>query len=221
MRFLLIIAIASITFMGCKKTNEIAENNQPENTAVASEESVLFSTEETAAEPEQEVPERAEILEPAAENTPKTPSKRPKIQFDQKTFDYGMIEQGDKVQHQFAFTNTGDADLIIKNAQASCGCTTPSYPFVPIKPGETGMINVTFSSVGKMGTQRPSITVTSNAYPRVATLHLEGFVTDKLEKKEKNQQIIEPDLQINEEENVAKGSEIVKKEEPIIKENNQ
>ena len=125
-----------------------------------------------------------------------------------------MIEQGDKVQYQFVFTNTGDADLIIKDAQASCGCTTPSYPFVPIKPGETGSIGVTFSSVGKMGTQRPSITVTSNAHPRVTTLHLEGFVTDKLAKNE----LVEPNIIVDGKENVAKGGEIIKKEEPVIEE---
>jgi hypothetical protein len=214
MRFLLIITIASITFLGCKKTNEITENNQQQTTAIAPEASVPVSTEETAEETLQQATETIEVVETTTSSEPKKPSKQPKIQFNQKTFDYGMIEQGDKVQHQFTFTNTGNADLIIKNAQASCGCTTPSYPFVPIKPGETGIIGVTFSSVGKMGTQHPSITVTSNAYPKVTTLHLEGFVTDKLARNEN----FDPN---NNEENVAKGGEVIKKEEPVIEKDNR
>lgn len=219
MRFLLIIAIVSITLIGCKKTTEITENSQQENTTIAQEESVLVVTEETTAETTAEVKivKKPESIENTVNNEPKTSGKQPKIQFQQKTFDYGMIEQGDKVQHQFTFTNTGTADLIIKDAQASCGCTTPSYPFVPIKPGESASIGVTFSSVGKMGTQRPSITVTSNAYPKVTTLHLEGFVTDKLAR---NNQVIEPNVSIKSEDNVTKGGEIIKKEEPVIEEDN-
>lgn len=221
MRFLLIIAISGLTLMGCNKTSEITENNQQKNTEIESEESVLVTTEESAEESVQEsvqeISKDAETLETTTYKEPKATGKQPKIQFNQKTFDYGMIEQGDKVQYKFMFTNTGDADLIIKDAQASCGCTTPSYPFVPIKPGETGSIGVTFSSVGKMGTQRPSITVTSNAHPRVTTLHLEGFVTDKLAKNE----LVEQNIIVDGKENVAKGGEIIKKEEPVIEEDNQ
>jgi hypothetical protein len=215
MRFLLIIAISSITLIGCNKTSEITENNQPENAEIAAEASISVTTEIT--ETVQDVSKDAETLEAVVPKASKTPSKQPKIQFNQKTFDFGMIEQGEKVQYKFMFTNTGDADLIIKDAQASCGCTTPSYPFVPIKPGETGSIGVTFSSIGKMGTQRPSITVTSTAQPRVTTLHLEGFVTDKLAKNE----LVKPSVTIDGKENVAKGGEIIPKEEPIIEEDNQ
>ena len=215
MRFLLIIAIGCITFMGCKQNNEITESNQQEPTTIAQEESVLVVTEETAVAQTEQAAETPKTIETPVNAEPKVSGKQPKIQFDQKTFDYGMIEQGDKVQHQFTFTNTGDADLIIKDAQASCGCTTPSYPFVPIKPGERGTIGVTFSSVGKMGTQRPSITVTSNAYPKVTTLHLEGFVTDKLARNEK----IEPNVNIKSEDNVTKGGEIIKTEGTVIEDN--
>jgi hypothetical protein len=202
MRFLLIIAIASITFIGCKKASGVSENpSQDSNTEITTskiEETKLLVSDEAEAI-------KTEIAEAIEEEKSKAPTKRPKIKFGQKSFDYGMIEQGDKIDHEFTFTNTGDADLIIKNAQASCGCTTPSYPFIPIKPGKTGVINVTFSSVGKMGTQHPTITVTSNAYPRVTTLTLEGFVTDKLAKKKAA--IIEENVEIDPEGNTSKDGE--------------
>ena len=139
-------------------------------------------------------------------NKPSKPKKRPVLSFDNKTFSYGTIAQGDKVSHTFRFTNKGDSDLIIKNAEASCGCTTPSYPIIPIKPGEMGSISVTFNSTGKMGTQRPHVTVTSNSYPRVQTLYLEGFITDKLEQeKDINQTVIEEGLDISPADFTTKG----------------
>lgn len=99
-----------------------------------------------------------------------------KIQFEQKTLKYGMIMQGDKIDRQFKFKNVGTTDLLIENVTASCGCTQPSYPFIPIPPGETGIIGVNFNSTGKLGPQKPTITVTTNGKPRTVKLYLDGFV---------------------------------------------
>ncbi len=49
----------------------------------------------------------------------------PEIKFEEEVFDFGKITQGEKVSHSFAFTNTGNKNLIISNAQGSCGCTVP------------------------------------------------------------------------------------------------
>lgn len=37
-------------------------------------------------------------------------------------------EQGGPVSCEFVFTNTGDANLVIIDAKATCGCTRPEYP---------------------------------------------------------------------------------------------
>ncbi|HHH50294.1 MAG TPA: DUF1573 domain-containing protein, partial [Saprospiraceae bacterium] len=80
---------------------------------------------------------------------------RPKISFKETSYEFGLINQGDEIQHKFEFKNTGDKDLLISNVTATCGCTQPSYPFVPIPPGETGFIGVVYNSKGKLGTQKP------------------------------------------------------------------
>ena len=100
--------------------------------------------------------------------------------------------QGDKIEHKFSFKNTGKADLVIKNVTASCGCTQPSYPFVPIAPGEEGFIGVVFDSKGKLGKQKPTITVVTNARPHTYKLYLDGFVDaqrvgEETKKKEEEQ----------------------------------
>lgn len=202
MRLFIICLAASLIFIGCDNSSESITQTQ-EQVQQEVTEAIVEATTENPVEAETIVAE----IEKEEVKTPAAPKKRPVLSFNSKTFDYGMIEQGDKVNHTFRFTNKGDADLIIKNAEASCGCTTPTYPFIPIKPGETGTISVTFNSTGKMGTQRPNITVTSNSYPRTQTLYLEGFVTDQIAKKDEGKPVIEEGLILNPDENTTKGGD--------------
>src|ERR1044071_3684921 len=51
-------------------------------------------------------------------NQPKTT-----IKFDEMKYDFGEITEGDKVDHTFNFTNSGNSPLIITGAIGSCGCT--------------------------------------------------------------------------------------------------
>ncbi|MFT7450546.1 MAG: hypothetical protein ACI9VN_001263, partial [Patescibacteria group bacterium] len=88
----------------------------------------------------------------------KSSGDKPVLSFKKTVHKYGRISQGEKIKHNFVFTNTGDSELIISNAKASCGCTQPSFPFIPIAPGEEGYIGVIFDSKGKIGQQKPMIT---------------------------------------------------------------
>ncbi len=103
----------------------------------------------------------------------------PIITFEKDTFDFGKIKEGDKVEHEFNFKNTGKTPLIITNATPTCGCTVPEYPTKPIMPGEKGIIKVVFNSQGKMGMQDKVVTLTSNANPAATMLHLTGEVLVK------------------------------------------
>jgi hypothetical protein len=86
------------------------------------------------------------------------------ITFDKKTHDFGNIFQGDKVEHTFYFTNTGNEPLIITNVEVSCGCTTPKgWPRDPIPPGANGEITVSFNSAGKSGIQNKPVKLVTNA----------------------------------------------------------
>ena len=87
----------------------------------------------------------------------------PKIVFSETTHDFGDIEQGEKVNYTFAFTNEGTQPLILSNVLTTCGCTATDWPRDPVAPSEGGTIAVTFNSAGKMGKQNKVITVVSNA----------------------------------------------------------
>lgn len=88
--------------------------------------------------------------------------KYPVMTFTETEYDFGDINQGDKVEHTFEFKNTGESDLVITNARASCGCTVPEYTKEAIKPGENGTIKVTFNSAGKQGQTLKTVTISCN-----------------------------------------------------------
>jgi hypothetical protein len=75
------------------------------------------------------------------------------------------VEEGQKVEVVFGFTNTGKDPLIISDVQAACGCTVPEKPAEPIMPGKKGYIKAVFDSDGRVGPNYKTVTVTSNAYP--------------------------------------------------------
>ncbi len=87
-----------------------------------------------------------------------------KIEFLAKdnTVDYGTVyRDSDNGLRTFEFKNTGDAPLIIKDVQSTCGCTVPTKPTEPIMPGKTGKIEVKYNM--SPGPIRKTITVESNA----------------------------------------------------------
>lgn len=127
----------------------------------------------------------AKAAEPAVPAGPLTA-----LEFEESTFDFGEIMEGDKVKHQYKFTNTGEEPLIISNAKGSCGCTVPEWPRNPIAPGETAVIDVEFDSKGKGkvggNPQSKRVTITANTDPANTYLTIKGIV-DKTEGAEDTQ----------------------------------
>ena len=112
-------------------------------------------------------------------NTAGTASGAPVMKFEKESHDFGKIKVGDIVSYDFKFSNTGKSPLIITDGYASCGCTKPAWPKTPIKPGESGVIHVTFDSKTKMGLQDKLITITANTTPAQNQVHLIGEVLVK------------------------------------------
>ena len=100
----------------------------------------------------------------------------PKIVFDTAVFDFGKILQGEQVGTVFTFKNEGDADLLIRKVETSCGCTVPEYDKAPVAPGASGTIRVRFDSDAKEGAQYKTIKVISNCKDNIFELVLKGSV---------------------------------------------
>lgn len=101
------------------------------------------------------------------------------ISFEESTFDFGTVEEGELVRHTFTFTNTGDEVLILSDARGSCGCTVPKWPRAPIAPGETASITVEFNSKNKKGKRNQKVTITANTNPPQSFLYLTGEVAPR------------------------------------------
>lgn len=102
------------------------------------------------------------------------------IKFDSTTHNFGTFSESTPTQKcEFTFTNKGDQPLVINQAVASCGCTVPSYTKTPIKPGEKGVISVTYNGQGKFpGHFKKTITIRSNAQTEMVRLYIEGDMTE-------------------------------------------
>ncbi|MFN0215960.1 MAG: DUF1573 domain-containing protein [Saprospiraceae bacterium] len=101
------------------------------------------------------------------------------IQYEQPVFDFGTIDEGEIVKHNYKFKNTGGEPLVIHNCKGSCGCTVPTWPKEPIPAGGTGEIKVEFNSKGKPGQQSKRVTITANTNPTETFIEIKGEVRSK------------------------------------------
>ena len=107
----------------------------------------------------------ATIEEEKKKLSPADSAKAPRMSFlnNKIEHNFGDLKQGDVVNTEFVFTNTGKETLTIYKTKASCGCTASDPAKKVLAPGETSNIKVTFNSAGKHeGDQHQSVTIYSN-----------------------------------------------------------
>ena len=178
--FAVIALVTAFAFTSCKD-NKAAEDsaNVATDAAAITTQAAGDANAAVTADP------NAVVADPAAAAaTPVPTGPLTSIKFDQDTYDWGKVMDGDKVTHVFKFKNTGNEPLIISNAKGSCGCTVPEWPKDAIAPGKSGEIKVVFDSKGKgaVGGKDDSkrVTITANTDPVDTYLTIKG----KLDKKE-------------------------------------
>lgn len=125
------------------------------------------------------------IRNPVSASQPLDTTNVARFEFEETTYNFGTVKEGDKVKHVFKFKNVGTVPLIITHARSTCGCTVPKWPKDAIEPGATSQISVVFNTTKKTNKQKKPVIITSNAYPSVVKVFIEGFVTPdpNLEKK--------------------------------------
>jgi hypothetical protein len=101
------------------------------------------------------------------------------ISVDNSVYDFGTVNEGDIIETTFKVTNSGKTDLIITDAQVTCGCTVPVWPKEAIKPGQTEDVKVKFNTNGKSNRQQKNITLITNTESGREILTLKGMVTPK------------------------------------------
>ncbi|TVM00276.1 MAG: hypothetical protein CV087_15025 [Candidatus Brocadia sp. WS118] len=89
-------------------------------------------------------------------------SDKPKIVFEEQTYNFGKIYIGEIVEHGFKFENQGSGELIVNNVKSSCGCTAALVSKSHLLKDEAGEIQVKFNPGRYVGKVSKSVTVNSN-----------------------------------------------------------
>ena len=98
-----------------------------------------------------------------------------KVSWAKESHDFGEIPQGKPVSVEFAFTNTGEAPLLIADVATSCGCTASDYSKEPIAPGKSSKIKVTYNAAN-IGAFTKNITVNFSEAEAKKVLTIKGTV---------------------------------------------
>ncbi|ALM21549.1 hypothetical protein JCM19294_1794 [Nonlabens tegetincola] len=103
----------------------------------------------------------------------------PVMTFNEVEYDFGTVEEGTVVEHEYTFKNTGTAPLVVISAKGSCGCTVPTWSKEPIAPGEEGSMLVKFNTNGKPNNQTKTVTIKANTESGTESIRIKGFVNPK------------------------------------------
>lgn len=100
----------------------------------------------------------------------------PKFAFTKEIHKFGTISKGEIVVCEFYFKNSGNANLIIKSIESSCGCTVIKWKKQPIKVGEESKITVEFDSKKRHGKQYKVLSIFANTKRKVKELKITATI---------------------------------------------
>lgn len=106
---------------------------------------------------------------------------QPVAKFTQVEYDFGDVSEGDKTEHTFEFSNTGDHDLLIEKVVATSGSTRAAASSKVLKPGEEGSISVVIDMRGKKGFFFKTVDIyTNDPITPVTTLSVKIHLKDQI-----------------------------------------
>lgn len=113
-------------------------------------------------------------------------TEKPKIVFEEHTYNFGKIYIGEIVEYGFKFINQGTGELIVNNVKSSCGCTAALVSKSHLLKDEMGEIKVKFNPGRYVGKVSKSVTVNSND-PKDSSVKLTiaGEVIEEVSVKQK------------------------------------
>ncbi len=98
------------------------------------------------------------------------------LSFADTVHDFGTLTEGQVVQWEAEYTNTGKGSILIQYAKSTCGCTVPEHDREPIAPGESGSMQISFDSAGKSGAVTKEVTVETTGFPNTYILKIKANV---------------------------------------------
>ena len=85
----------------------------------------------------------------------------PRVVVQETIKDFGVVNRGDRVVHQFRIDNAGSGQLEITEVKPSCGCTVADYDKT-IAPGSSGMLKATMDTSNLKGGIAKAVRIYTN-----------------------------------------------------------
>ncbi len=104
----------------------------------------------------------ATVLEHFPPMSEKELADAPHILFEEETYDFGHVNEGEKLNHTFLFKNIGKDSLNIRKTKTTCGCTVTDLKTMDYAGGEEGELHVNLNTSGLSGSQVKRITLFTN-----------------------------------------------------------
>lgn len=105
------------------------------------------------------------------------PVPPPRINFASSVHDFGAVGQGTAIDHTFAFTNRGGADLTIDKLRSGCGCDARIDVERVVQPGASAHVSVRCDTQQSYGRQRRTVSIyTNDPVTPVSLVRLVGTV---------------------------------------------
>jgi hypothetical protein len=95
-----------------------------------------------------------------AAQTAKAPA--PRLVVEPAEFDFGKVLQQTTLTKELTVRNVGSADLVIEQAQASCGCTVVELDLKPLKPGASRSLRLALRTGSYEGRIAKTVHIRSN-----------------------------------------------------------
>lgn len=104
----------------------------------------------------------------------------PRLRWLSTLCDFGAFsEEEGRVTALFKAVNEGDEPVVVIEARANCGCTTPQYSTSPVAPGDTLTLSVSYDPDGRPGRFSKNVHVDTNTEPSRSKLTVKGVVIGK------------------------------------------
>jgi hypothetical protein len=128
--------------------------------------SVLFAGEESSGQTGQSKPAAIDsslkVIHQNQAPAREVPLTKARIKFDEPDWNFGSIQKGAQVAHNYWFSNNGTEDLVITRIRPACGCTTTKSKGITVPPGGRGFIDISFNSGRFNNVITKGITVETN-----------------------------------------------------------
>jgi hypothetical protein len=93
---------------------------------------------------------------------PASDSSGPRVEVDNPTYNFGTMQRGTQMTHEFVVRNVGTAPLTLNVVSTSCKCTVGDVSGDPIPPGESVPVKLEWRALTGVGSFRQTAYIETN-----------------------------------------------------------